>query len=300
MPFSRLRWKIHRLRERVQERVSEFSGPREGRPAVCPRCGKLVGIKEPSCAECGSPVRGITSLPAHLIRLLPPSAVHRLLLVNVALYLVAVVGTALQGAGGPSGVGLRISPRVLLALGAGNALLVAEGEIWRVVTPIFLHWNLPHILFNSVALAQLCPDIEEISGRGKFLTFYIVSGVMGNLTSFWYHGPFGLLAGASGAIFGMLGVLMVFGLRRGGSFGRMIWWTVAQWAIYALLFAFVVRADNAAHLGGLAGGAVLAFVFGPERDLSARAERAWTLVGRGCVLVTVLSFAGVLLSALDL
>ena len=78
----------------------------------------------------------------------------------------------------------------------------------------------------------------------------------------------------------------------------MVWRMAAQWAVYALLFALVVGADNAAHLGGLAGGALLAFCFGPERSRSVWGERVWTLVGRGCVVMAILSFAGVLLAAL--
>jgi rhomboid protease GluP len=93
--------------------------------------------------------------------------------------------------------------------------------------------------------------------------------------------------GASGAIFGLIGVVGVFGYRRGGTYGRGVMRIAIQWAIYSLIFGFLMGADNWAHLGGLIGGAAVAFVVPPERE---RVSITWNIAGIVAAALVPLAF----------
>jgi membrane associated rhomboid family serine protease len=171
------------------------------------------------------------------------------------------------------------TPLTLLRLGANASdFNVGHGEWWRLLTAIFLHIGVVHLLFNGWALVQLAPFCERMYGPARFLTIYLFAGLAGNIVSYIWHvriqGEPWLQAGASGALCGMLGLLMTFRRDEGWDAGaeairRMTW----QWLIYTVLFGILVGADNAAHLGGAAAGALLGLLLG---NRSIRRGPAWT------------------------
>ena len=108
--------------------------------------------------------------------------------------------------------GGSMDPGTLMAFGVKDNARIDQGEIWRLVTPIFLHIGLIHLFFNSYALWVVGPTVEKLYGSERFVILYLASGVAGVLGSYFYH-PDVPSAGASGAIFGFLGVLLVFGFR---------------------------------------------------------------------------------------
>jgi rhomboid protease GluP len=150
----------------------------------------------------------------------------------------------------------------LLLFGAKDPVLIAKGEFWRFITPIFLHIGLLHFVFNNFMLHVIGQQLERVVGRSWFLTIYLCAGIAGNITStlFSVH----LSAGASGAIFGLLGL----GFFLETSIGKKIKDVTGkkpQNRVYGmtvgmnLLFGFMVPfVDNAAHIGGLIAGAVMA------------------------------------------
>jgi rhomboid protease GluP len=154
--------------------------------------------------------------------------------------------------------------QTLQEFGAKSNMKINEGEIWRFITPIFLHIGLLHLAFNSYALWIIGPQVEKLYGGARFMLLYVLTGVTGVVASYWYH-PGGLSAGASGAIFGLFGVLLVFSFRYrkavpaffSQALGKGILMTVA---INLAIGWFVPMIDMSAHLGGFIAGGLLAFV----------------------------------------
>ena len=147
------------------------------------------------------------------------------------------------------------------AFGAKQNLLIDNGEIWRFITPIFLHIGLLHLAFNSYALWIVGPQVEKLYGGPRFLILYLLTGVAGVAASYGYH-PYVLSAGASGAIFGLFGVLLVFSIKYrktipaffSQALGKGILMTVA---INLAIGFFVPQIDLAAHVGGFIAGGLL-------------------------------------------
>ncbi len=173
-----------------------------------------------------------------------------LLLANVAVY---VIGTATPW-------GANVVRQM-----CSTPYIVANGEYWRFLTPIFVHANIPHLLFNSLFMIQFCPPLEGIYGSGVFLGLYLWSGLCGEILSWWMHQGIGGI-GASGALFGV--GMAYLGLHR--RFGMFDSTSINRWTTYLVAFLVLgfgssalgmnfLNLDNWAHLGGAIGG--LAFVW---------------------------------------
>src|SRR5262245_13117823 len=100
----------------------------------------------------------------------------------------------------------------LMAFGVKSNVEINDGQIWRFVTPIFIHIGLLHLFFNSYALWIVGPQVEKLYGSAGYVVLYLLTGIAGVVGSYFYH-PYSISAGASGAIFGLFGVLLVFGIR---------------------------------------------------------------------------------------
>jgi rhomboid protease GluP len=157
----------------------------------------------------------------------------------------------------------------LLAFGVKSNLHIDQGEIWRLVTPIFIHIGLLHLLFNSYALWMVGAQVEKLYGSARFVFLYVVTGVAGVLASYWYH-PATISAGASGAIFGLFGVLLIFGYKYRSVIPPHFQQAVGRGVLPVILINLVIgftipQIDNSAHIGGLITGALLALVVPFER-----------------------------------
>lgn len=151
--------------------------------------------------------------------------------------------------------------RVLLLFGAKVNELIAQGQVWRLLTAMFLHIGALHLLFNLYALYFLGPQVEGLFGHRRFAAIYLVGGLFGSLASYAFVDN--LSAGASGAIFGLVGALTVYFLRYRDQFGARAKAILQNMVvIIAINFIFGLSApgiDNWGHLGGLAGGALVAW-----------------------------------------
>jgi rhomboid protease GluP len=150
----------------------------------------------------------------------------------------------------------------LMAFGVKSNPEIARGEWWRFITPIFIHIGMLHLFFNSYALWIVGPQVEKLYGAARFVILYVLTGVAGVYASYFYH-PQSVSAGASGAIFGLFGVLLVFGVRYRNSippfFKRAVGTGVLPVIVINLIIGFTIPAiDNSAHIGGLLAGAALA------------------------------------------
>ena len=187
------------------------------------------------------------------------------------------------------GAGLRHAPNgVQLAWGANFGPATKDGEWWRLATAMFLHFGLVHLAMNMWALWDAGRLVERWIGRLRFAVLYLASGLAGNLVSLVVQGDRAVSGGASGAIFGVIGALLVCLARERrrvdpGEF-RWLFWGGGAFALASLALGFVIPGiDNAAHLGGLGAGALLGVVLGRsllrERPIgtTARAIAAFTL-----------------------
>src|SRR5215831_12470567 len=150
----------------------------------------------------------------------------------------------------------------LMAFGVKANGAIAQGQWWRFVTPVFIHIGWLHLIFNSYALWIVGPQVEKVYGSARFVILYVVTGVAGVFGSYLFH-PYSISAGASGAIFGLFGVLLVFGIRYRASippfFKRAVGTGVLPVIFLNLIIGLTFQGiDNSAHIGGLLGGAALA------------------------------------------
>lgn len=143
--------------------------------------------------------------------------------------------------------------QLIIQLGAKVNSLILDGEYWRFITPLFLHGSLMHLLVNCYSLYIIGSLVERLYGRGRFIASYFIAGILGNLCSFLFvPGP---SVGASGAIFGLMGILLYFGLERPVQFKVYFGSSIITTILINLVYGFTSTGiDNFAHMGGLVGG----------------------------------------------
>lgn len=160
---------------------------------------------------------------------------------------------------------------LLLALGAKSNAEIMRGQIWRLLTPVFLHIGLLHIGVNMYSLYIIGPAVERPFGSPRFTAIYFLSGIGGVASSLAFSQQ--PSAGASGAIFGLLGALAGFLFLHRSVFGQAASGQLRQIVFVALLNLAIGLSpgiDNWGHVGGLIVGIALAFVLGP------RYQPVWT------------------------
>ena len=150
----------------------------------------------------------------------------------------------------------------MLQYGAMYEPLVTEGhEYYRLITSLFLHFGIQHLLNNMVMLGALGYQLENEFGRIKFLLIYFISGIGGNLCSLYWnvsHGEQVISAGASGAIFGLMGALLYIVAVNRGRLGRLSGRGMLIMVALSLYFGLTSSGvDNSAHIGGLICGILI-------------------------------------------
>lgn len=144
---------------------------------------------------------------------------------------------------------------------------VQQGDWWRLLTSMFLHESILHLLFNMLSLFFIGPFIEQIYGVRRFLAIYFVSGIVGGLV-FMAVQPHVGAVGASGAIFGIFGAMGAFFFAFRNQLGRAANGLIGQWFFWLALNLFLGISDpNIAlsdHIGGLIAGAIMALVLAPR------------------------------------
>ena len=189
-----------------------------------------------------------------------PWVSYALVLLNVAVWLLTLV----------SGAGLMQAPADKMLVWGGNAASeVQRGDWWRLLTAVFLHSGLMHLAMNMAALLCTGPTVERVYGSRRFLLLYLGAGLAGSALSLHFSAQQATAVGASGAVFGVAGALLVAALRH-----RRFLPTVLSFftlgGIGLLLLDSMLRGfdservDNAAHVGGFLVGCLLALIL-PER-----------------------------------
>lgn len=294
---------------------------------MCRNCGAIVAAGEAVCPKCGEPLaadaapqssarRSIYDIEAmrfaRAILTRPAPFTIIFIVANIFIFMLmwssSGIGT-LPVWGFPEGT--------LVAYGAKTNNLINNGEWWRFVTPMFLHVGLVHLLVNMYGLWMLGPHVERLYGSAKFVVFWVVTGMAGvlgsyltvrpemqvnALTRFLFKTQDVASAGASGALFGLVGVLFIFGLKfrheLPENFKRAFGTGMVPIILLNIFIGFSVSViDNAAHIGGLVAGAALALVVGYKRPGQPnRVTIFWHVLQALALALVVLSFAMVALN----
>lgn len=289
---------------------------------MCPNCKSIVGSGQKECAVCGesvtssasksqprgSVVDGETMRFAKAILARPYKFTIILLVANVFAFMLMW-----QMSGLPFSVSEPVPGGVLIPFGAKmNYFIRYMHEWWRFVTPIFLHVNFLHLMVNMYSLWIVGPYVERLYGSAKFIVFWVVTGVagfvasyltvrpgmsVGKIAAFLFKNVDHPSAGASGALFGLVGVLFVFGIKfrheLPEGFKRAFGTGMLPIIVINLFIGYLGRGfiDNSAHLGGLVSGALLALVVDYRRP----GERSgialtWQILQIAAIALVAVSF----------
>lgn len=266
---------------------------------ICPECSThaAVGVHCPECLAAGrhrtGQVQGrFGGTPSKN----PALTSIVLIVVNVALWLATFltgsarsvlvpwlalqpVSTCITSEAAWAGV-----PQATCEAGAGMWFPgIADGAWWQLLTSAFMHVQPWHIGFNMLALWVLGPQLESVLGRARFLALYFVSALAGSVTVYWLAATNTSTLGASGAIFGLMGALLLAVWRLGGNPRSILFWLGAN-----VVLTFTMSSISwQGHLGGLAGGLVVAAIlmWGPKKPAT-----QWLLV-TGFVVFLILAIA---------
>jgi membrane associated rhomboid family serine protease len=253
-----------------------------------------VGFQCPSCITQGQKETRSGRTPYGGMRPSQQGRVSQVLIaVNVAVWML-VLGTG--GAGSrwvdrlslrPNGIclqgrgGFDTSHAVCSANGGSWLPGVSDGAWWQLVTSMFTHVEVFHIGFNMLALWILGPQLEMVLGRVRYLGLYLLSGLVGSAAVYWLSSEFTPTIGASGAIFGLMGALLVLAYKVRADVSQLLMWI----GLNAALTFFGRGISWQGHVGGFVGGVVLAaiLVYAPRTR-----RTAWQAAGFGAVALLVL------------
>jgi membrane associated rhomboid family serine protease len=165
-----------------------------------------------------------------------------------------------------SGLGVvQFATKDLLRWGANSTYFVGRGEWWRLLTCVFIHGGLMHIVMNMVSLYIAGTILEKKIGPQKFFAGYIITGIIASTVSIWWH-DYIVSVGASGAILGLDGIILALLITKvfSQTWQKSLLILLAFTAGYTIVLgAFTGGVDNAAHVGGFIAGIIFGFIITP-------------------------------------
>lgn len=174
-----------------------------------------------------------------------PYITYALIAINIIIYL----------------IGMFVGQNKMISMLGLHPLLVQSGEYYRLITCMFMHANLMHLIFNMYALYIIGIQVENFFNKWKYSIIYLISGLTGALFSMLFTRSWSV--GASGAIFGLMGALLFFGYHHRVYLGTVIKSQIIPVIIINLIIGFASTGiDNAAHIGGLIGGILGSMMMG--------------------------------------
>lgn len=239
-------------------------------PRRCPQCGRPVALNVTVC-ECGQGMpleTAAETAPAGTsMGTSPVEAMHPRRPASPGTYVLIGLNVLVFAAMTLTGGSTHIDN--LIAFGAMYRPLFLSGEYWRLLTPVFIHIGFVHLAFNMYALLILGGIVEQVYGRTWYLTLYLISGMGGTLASAAFSTS--ISAGASGAIFGLSGIVLMVGYRYrdriSASFRSAVLRGILPFVVFNLAYGLVNKGiDMYAHLGGMLMGVFLTLVVPPARS----------------------------------
>ncbi len=204
---------------------------------------------------------------------------------------------ALWGIVAGYGPQVLLSPGTRLLIHSGGQywpLVLNDGEWWRCITYAFTHGGLIHLAFNMVVLYQVGPLIEAEIGKSRFIVLYTLTALTATGLGLLWH-PGTPVVGASGSLFGLIGFAITW-FHRLGPAGESLRNFMLRWAAFAFVFGLVVGADNAGHLGGAAGGALLGLILPQGARGMKGTAKLFSILALGSTAAIVVSLAMLVLS----
>lgn len=273
---------------------------------ICPDCmhSAAVGFQCPSCVKEGARATRSGRLPYGGAPSANPALTSfGLIILNLAVWLSIVAD-----GGGSSGLvdSLSLLPQGRCAAGGGyyptatEAMCagpgvhwisgVATGSWWQLGTSVFSHVQVWHIAFNMLALYFLGPQLEMVLGRARFLAVYLLSGLAGSTAVMWLAGEHTQTLGASGAIFGLMGALLVVGMKIRANVQQLVFWIGLNVVITVTGSSYI---SWQGHFGGLVGGALLAalVVHAPRQGRTTFQWGAMAAFAAACIVLVGLRVA---------
>lgn len=262
---------------------------------MCGECRALVDRSAKTCPDCGASLSKVSSpgISRSISNLFPgvTAVTGLILLVNGFVFLLLMMAHA------KADIGFSLFGsfdwELMVRFGGGLSVpypmadgAITGGEWWRLVTPIFLHGSLMHFFFNSFLLVQLGPLAQQLYGS-RFWIIYLLCGLGGSAASQLTRPT--MTVGASGAIMGLIGLLLVHGLRNRSQLGQAMKSMLIRLIVYTVVLSFVFNIDHRAHAGGFFCGAFLAFVL-PQGEPDKSQALVWNVLSFLGVLLVLVSF----------
>lgn len=271
----------------------------ERQSTLCPNCGLLISVSESRCPFCGLRAPGARWRRAGVFRLLadPALLINTVVGINIGMFVLSLLID-------PRTTGLSLNPLLLLSPTESSLFILgATGTIpindyhrwWTVVAANYLHGGLLHIFFNLAAFRQLAAVVVREFGTSRMLIIFTLGGTAGFVVS--YLAGVHLTIGASAGVCGLVGAILYYGKSRGGVYGVALYKQVGMWVIVMFVFGLMVPGiNNWGHGGGIAAGAVLAYLLGYNEK---KRETAFQkTLGVACAMVTAVVLIWAVLSAL--
>jgi membrane associated rhomboid family serine protease len=210
---------------------------------ICPACmnSAAVGFQCPNCFN-----EGVRSVPRTRTSLGGIQRAGSQQIVTYTILALNVLVFIIVRAGSPQIVGDLVMVPVLTA-----------SEPWRLLTSAFTHVQIFHIFSNLFMLWQLGPPLEQMLGRLRFTILYVLSALGGSVAVYFLSAPGGATLGASGAVLGLVGALLVISRAR----GMDVTWILMYVAVTAFLSFAIPNVSWQGHLGGFVVGAAVAWIF---------------------------------------
>ena len=264
---------------------------------TCPVCGNSTPTSNPACIHCGAVIESGSEQSAReaakeyrfFSALFSRSNPFTMIFIGINVGVFVLMGLA-------GGFALTSADsEVLIGFGAKqNDLIANHHQYWRLITSIFIHIGFIHLFLNNYALWIIGQEIEQIYGSARYVVLYLVSGIVGSAGSYVFS-PEATSAGASGAIFGLFGVMATFAFKYRKEIPRALSRDIMRRVlpIIAINLAFgfsVAIVDNAAHIGGLLAGIILAFTIPYMRPDEKRAPLVWRALQNVCLVLMLVAF----------
>lgn len=178
-----------------------------------------------------------------------------LIVINIVMYIITAYLSSVYAGGSI----FNSDTNVLILLGAKVNDLIAGGEYFRLVSSMFLHGGLLHLAVNMYSLYAIGPMVERVYGKKKYLVIYFLAGICSSIFSYSFSPNVSI--GASGAIFGILGAVLVFAIKSKGKTGSGFIKSILSVIFINIAIGIAVpNIDNFAHMGGLIGGVIISFL----------------------------------------
>ncbi len=281
----------------------------QNKAVLCPNCRKLISDYSTECPHCGlkSPVK-----KQKLYKVLGSSSrsfTKTIITINIVFFVAAFLLPVIIPLNVPNfqrSLGILPAPssQALGLLGWAEIGIFLRGDWWVLITAMFLHGGVLHILFNMLWVRDLAPQTEALFSPHKMIIIYVLSGVGGNLAALFTPviardflsismGNYPVV-GASGAVFGLIGAIIAFGKKRGGFWGRQVVRQLGMWAAIMIAMGFLFPGiSNAGHIGGFITGYLVGRLMPIQQSNSG--NRIYILIGTGLIILCGYSFVQMLL-----